>query len=226
MNYLLLAATPLFRGITQTEMESILVCLNAREREYPKKAAILRAGDTTHELGLILSGSVSIESDDLWGNKTILDHIGSGSVFAETYACIPGEALMVNVITIEPATILFLNVGTILTVCQKNCVHHTKLIRNLLSIAAQKNLNLSRRSFHTAPKSIRGRLLSYLSYQAMKQGSRDFYIPFNRQQLADYLNVDRSALSNELGKMQRENLLKINKNHFVVSEQADIIVQQ
>ena len=80
-------------------------------------------------------------------------------------------------------------------------------------------MNLSRRSFHTAPKSIRGRLLSYLSFQAMKQGSRDFYIPFNRQQLADYLNVDRSALSNELGKMQRENLLAINKNHFIVSEQ-------
>ena len=220
MNYSLLAATPLFRGITQTEIESMLICLNAREREYPKDTAILRAGDTTHELGLVLAGSVSIESDDLWGNKTVLDHIGSGCVFAETYACIQGEALMVNVITMEPTTILFLHIGKILEVCQKTCAYHTKLIRNLLSIAAQKNLNLSRRSLHTAPKSIRGRLLSYLSFQAMKQGSRDFYIPFNRQQLADYLNVDRSALSNELGKMQRENLLAINKNHFIVSEQV------
>lgn len=220
MNYKFLTTTPLFRGIMQAEIESMLICLNAREREYPKDAVILRAGDTTHELGLVLSGSVSIESDDLWGNKTILDQIGSGGVFAETYACIQGEALMINVIAVEPAAILFLSIGKVLEVCQKTCAYHTKLIRNLLSIAAQKNLNLSRRSFHTAPKSIRGRVLSYLSFQAMKQGSRDFTIPFNRQQLADYLNVDRSALSNELGKMQRENLLKINKNHFVVSEQV------
>ena len=220
MIFPLLATTPLFRGITQTEIESMLICLNAREREYPKDAAILRAGDITHELGLVLSGSVSIESDDLWGNKTILDHVASGGVFAETYACIPGEVLMVNVIAIESVTVLFLNTGKVIEVCQKTCAYHTKLIRNLLSIAAQKNLNLSRRSFHTAPKSIRGRLLFYLSFQALRQGSRDFYIPFNRQQLADYLNVDRSALSNELGKMQRENLLTINKNHFIVSEQV------
>lgn len=220
MDYSLLTTTPLFRGITQIEIEPMLVCLNAREREYPKKSLILRAGDTTHELGLVLSGDVSIESDDLWGNKTVLDHIGPGGVFAETYACIPSEALMVNVVAIEPTAVLFLNTGQVLEVCQNTCPYHTKLIRNLLSIAAQKNLNLSRRSFHTAPKSIRGRLLSYLSFQAIQQGKRDFYIPFNRQQLADYLNVDRSALSNELGKMQRDNLLKINKNHFIVSEQV------
>lgn len=222
MNYSLLTASPLFWGIAPKEIESMLICLNTREREFLKDTAILRAGDTTRELGLILAGSVSIESDDLWGNKTILDQVGSGCVFAETYACIPTEALMVNVIALEPTTVLFINTGNILGVCQKTCAYHTKLIRNLLSISAQKNLNLSRRSFHTAPKSIRGRLLSYLSFQVMKQGSRDFYISFNRQQLADYLNVDRSALSNELGKMQRENLLRINKNHFVVSEQISL----
>ncbi|WP_449290343.1 Crp/Fnr family transcriptional regulator [Oscillibacter ruminantium] len=104
--------------------------------------------------------------------------------------------------------------------CPNACGHHSKLIRNLLAISAQKNLNLSRRSLHTAPKSIRGRLVAYLSDQALRQGTRDFYIPFNRQQLADYLNVDRSALSSELGRMQREGLLTAEKNHFTMSEQS------
>lgn len=217
MNNSLLATTALFRGISHTEIESMLTCLHARKQTFQKDRTILRLGDVTDELGMVLSGGVCIENNDLWGNKTILDHVGPGSVFAETYACVLGEPLMVNVVAIEPTTILFLNIRDVLQVCAKSCAYHTKLIRNLLAIAAQKNLNLSRRSFHTAPKSIRGRLLSYLSFQSIQQGSRDFHIPFNRQQLADYLNVDRSALSNELGKMQKEKLLTINKNHFIIS---------
>jgi len=121
---------------------------------------------------------------------------------------------MVNVIAAEPTDVLFMNVGRMLQVCSNSCSHHNKLIRNLLSISAQKNLNLSRRILHTSSKRIRGRLLSYLSYQSMKRGSREFTIPFNRQQLADYLSVERSAMSNELGKMQREGLIRVDKNHF------------
>ena len=102
--------------------------------------------------------------------------------------------------------------------CPGACEYHGRLIRNLLTISAQKNLILSRRIFHTSPKSIRGRLLSYLSFQASSQGSSEFTIPFNRQQLADYLSVDRSALSNELGKMQKDGLLKVNKNHFIIRD--------
>lgn len=220
MNESLLASSPLFRGTTQEEISTMLTCLNVREKSYPKGAAILRTGDIIHELGIVMAGSVIIENDDLWGNKTILDQVGPGMVFAETYACIQGEALMVNVIAGEETDILFLDIGRILQSYSNACVYHAKLINNLLTITAQKNLRLSRRSFHTAPKSIRGRVLSYLSFQAIQQGNRSFYIPFNRQQLADYLNVDRSALSNELSKMQREGLMTIEKNHFVMSEQS------
>ena len=121
---------------------------------------------------------------------------------------------MVNVVAAESTKVLFLDMRKALQICSHACAHHNKLIRNLLSISAQKNLNLSRKIFHTSPKSIRGRLLSYLSYQAVRSGSQSFVIPFNRQQLADYLNVDRSALSNELSKMQRDGLLHVEKNHF------------
>ena len=184
---------------------------------YARGSVIYHAGDVISTVGLVLSGSVSIENDDVWGNKSILDHVRPGQVFAETYACVPGAPLMINVVAAEASDILFLDVGRILHTCSNACGFHAKLIRNLLSIASEKNLALSRRIFHTSSKSIRGRLLSFLSYQATQHGSRDFQIPFNRQQLADYLSVDRSAMSNELSKMQRDGLLKVERNHFILT---------
>lgn len=216
MNFLFLTETPLFRGITAQELEDMLACLGTDVRSYEKGQMIYRTGDVITSLGVVLSGSVLIENDDIWGNTTVLDCVGPGQIFAETYACTPDEPLMVNVVAAEPAQILFLNVGRVLHACSNACGHHTALIHNLLTLSAQKNLNLSRKIFHTSPKSIRGRLLSYLSYQSMRSGSSTFTIPFNRQQLADYLNVDRSALSNELSKMQRDGLIRVERNHFTL----------
>ena len=196
----------------------MLKCLEAREKQFQKDETIYYVGDRVSELGLVLSGSVLIENDDLWGNRSILDRIGPGQIFAETYACVPGEKLLVTVTAAEKTEVLFLNVGKILRVCTNACSFHARLIRNLLTLSAQKNLNLSRRIFHTSAKSIRGRLLSYLSWQAVKQGSREFDIPFNRQQLADYLGVDRSAVSAELGKMKREGLIQVDRSHFRMEE--------
>lgn len=216
MNYNFLANTVLFRGVTAEEAENMLACLKARREAFSRGAVICRAGDTVQSMGLVLSGSVNIENDDVWGNKSIIENIGAGEVFAETYACLPEEPMLVNVVAAEETEVLFLNTDRLLKTCPESCVHHEKLIRNLLSASAQKNLILSRRIFHTASKTIRGRLLSYLSFQAVLQGSCRFMIPFNRQQLADYLGVDRSALSNELGKMKREGLIEFHKNYFVI----------
>ena len=214
MNFFNLSKTALFRGSTAEETEKILKCMGAEEKHYKKEAIISHMGDTMTSLGIVVSGSVLIENDDIWGNRSILDHIGPGQIFAETYACVPGEKLMVNVTAAEDTVILFLNVGRIIRTCPNSCVYHSKLIRNLLSISAQKNLNLSRRIFNTSSKTIRGRLLSYLSDQAVQRGEQQFDIPFNRRQLADYLGVDRSAMSNELSKMQRDGLIRVERNHF------------
>ena len=214
MDYIFLSKTVLFRGASPEEVKSMLECLNAEKRKYQRGSVVYHAGDVVSSLGLVLSGSVSIENDDVWGNKSILDKVGPGQVFAETYACVPGAPLMITVVAAEAAEILFLDISRVLGICSNACGFHGKLIRNLLSISSQKNLNLSRRIFHTSSKSIRGRLLSYLSFQATQHGSRDFEIPFNRQQLADYLSVDRSAMSNELSKMQRDGLLCVDRNHF------------
>lgn len=213
-----LSKTKLFQGVSQKEAESMLDCLQGEEKFYQKGEMILRMGDTVSSLGMVLSGSVMIENDDIWGNRSILDQVGPGQVFAETYACVPDEKLMVNVVAAADARILFLNTERVIRTCSRSCPFHGMLIKNLLAISAQKNLKLSRRIFHTSPKTIRGKLLSYLSDQAVKWGRSEFDILFNRQQLADYLCVDRSAMSKELGKMQKEGLIKVKKNHFTMLE--------
>lgn len=218
MDYSRIAGTELFAGATPAETESMLGCLGAEQRDYPRGSVLYRMGEPVTSLGLVLSGSVNIESIDLWGNRSILDSIGPGQVFAETYTCLPQEPLMVDVTAAEDCRVLFLGTARILQTCPSACAHHSRLIRNLMAISARKNLALSRKILHTTPKTIRGRLISYLSFQAAQQGGRRFDIPFNRQQLADYLGVDRSALSGELSRMQADGLLTFRKNHFELRE--------
>lgn len=218
MNTLFLSHTPLFQGIREEEMQTLLHCLNAREHTYKKDEVILSAGTSVNEIGLILSGSVNIVVNFYWGNSHIFGHIGKGQVFAENYAAIPHKELLCDVVAAEETEVLFLNMHNLLTTCNKACSFHTRIIHNLFRISANKNLNLSSRMMHTASKSIRGRLLSYLSEQALEQGSVHFTIPFDRQQLADYLAVDRSAMSNELSKMQKDGLITYHKNEFTLNE--------
>ena len=204
-----LTQTSLFSGISQADLSSLLSCLAAVERRYSKGAVILAEGEPTQWMGLVLEGRAIISCADVWGKSSILGFAEPGAVFGEAYACVPGEALLISVCAAEETRVLFLNVGKLLTVCGNACPFHARLIRNLLSISAGKNLQLSRRIFHTTPKSIRGRLQSYFSECAKKSGSLTFKLPFNRQQLADYLGVDRSAMSSELSKMQRDGLIQV-----------------
>ncbi|MCI2046848.1 MAG: Crp/Fnr family transcriptional regulator [Faecalibacterium sp.] len=216
MHYFALSDTMLFHGTTEKEAEAMLACLGSYTKRYEKGELIYRCGETAEALGLVLSGSVLIESDDLWGNNSLLGRVKAGQIFAETYACIPGEPMLVNVSACEKTEILFLNTSRLFAACENACAYHSRLIQNLAQIFAQKNLGLSRRILHTSAKTIRGRLLSYLSEQAKITGHCQFTIPFNRQQLADYLSVDRSALSNELSKMQREGVISYHKNSFAL----------
>lgn len=209
-----LAKTELFQGISPEEITSILPCLNTRKVRYQKNDVIFFAGSNIHEVGLVLSGSVNIIVDFYWGNSHIFGHFEEGELFAENYAAIPNMELPVSVLAAEDCEILFMDMQKMIHTCQKTCSPHQRLSQNLLMISARKNIHLSSRMMHTASKSIRGRLLSYLSEQAKLHGSNKFRIPFNRQQLADYLAVDRSAMSNELSKMQKEGLIQFHKNEF------------
>ncbi len=211
-----LSNTQMFRGLGEEEITSLLGCLNAGKRSYKKGEIILSEGSITENVGIVLSGMAMITCSDIWGNASLLGEVSPGSVFAEVYACIPGQPMLVTVAAVEDTSVLFMNVGRVLTACTNACPFHARLAQNLLTICAHKSLRLSQRIQHTSSKSIRGRLMSYFSECAKRSGSNSFFIPYNRQQLADYLNVERSTMCNELSKMQREGVIEYEKNYILL----------
>ncbi len=224
MNYGFLSETKLFGGIKAEEIKEALDCLSAYEKSFKKGEIIYRTGQTVTDMGLVEEGSVNITVNLYWGSSIILGNIEKGKIFAETYAAVSGKEMLCDAVAAEDCRVLFINVGKLLNVCKSTCGFHQKIIHNLLRISAMKNLNLSARMLHTAPKTIRGRLISYFSQMAAETGSREFTIPFSRQELADYIGVDRSALSAELSKMQKDGILTYRKNKFKLNKNADLIV--
>ena len=194
--------SPIFKDITESEISEMTAAGFLRARKFRKNSFIYHVTDIVHEIGIVASGQVTIEYIDLWGNKAIMSNITPGHVFAETYA-LTGEPLMVDAVASETSVILFLDMNKLMNSQFEN-THCKDTILN----------NLSNRIFCTSPKTIRERLLIYLSNESRKAGSQEFVIPFDRQQLADYLNVDRSALSKELGRMRDEGLITFRKNVF------------
>ena len=201
-----MTSSHLFRDIAPADLASLLDCLDARERAYEKGAWLLRRGEWTDRLGLVLSGTVHILREDFWGSRSIVGLAGPGEIFAESYA-LAGEPLEVSVLAASDARVLFLRVETALTGCGQ-------LTRNLTALLAEKNLTLTRKMRHMARRTTREKLLSYLSAQALRSGGPEFDIPMDRQQLADYLAVDRSAMSAALAKLRDEGVLAFRQNHF------------
>ncbi len=209
-------SAPLFSGVSEAVLTAILACLKAEKKDFPKEAFVLRAGDTAESIGLVLTGTVLVIQEDIWGNRNILSKAGPGQTFAVAYACAPGSRLNVSVVAETPVTVLFLNVKRILTVCPSACSYHSRIIRNLLGELAGKNLQFSEKLTHVGQRSTRSKIMSYLSAEAQRLGTYELDIPFSRQQLADYLGVERSGLSQELGKMKKDGLLDYRKSHFVL----------
>lgn len=212
----ILASSKLFRQMNASEIDSILHCLSAVESTYKKGEYLLSTGDSLSSIGLVLSGSIHIIKEDYWGNRTILSELKAGEIFGEAFACASPNSLSVNVVAISDCKILFLNVARLLSTCSSVCVYHSRLIQNLLFTLAEKNIILAGKIEHLSQRKLRDKLLSYLSEQSKKQRSASFTIPFSRQELADYLCVDRSALSSELGKLKKEGFLDYRKNQFTL----------
>lgn len=204
---------PVLKGLNPDDIQQLRKYRCMREKQYKKDEVIFRAGDRTEELGIVLEGDVLIENIDLWDNMTILSSIGTGGVFAETYALLD-EPLQVDAVAGSDCSILLIRIRYLMQPQFAASPWQHTLFQNMLAIANYKNLTLSRRIFCTASKRVRDRLLTYLSGIAIETGRTEFDIPFNRQQLADYLNLDRSALSRELCLMRDEGLLSFHKNHF------------
>ncbi|MDO5044669.1 MAG: Crp/Fnr family transcriptional regulator [Coriobacteriia bacterium] len=215
-----LTSTNLFRGMQPSEIDTALSTLGAHKKTFKKGDHVLHAGEPTKTFGLVLSGSVTVENTDIWGNTTVLSHIEAGKLFAETYALAQDEPMLVNVLANEECKILFIQASKLYAAAESMEVWALRLVKNLLKISFNKNLMLSLRNFHTSPKTIRARIMSYLNSEAIKRGAKEFDIPFDRQQLAHYLNVERSALSKELGKMQKEGLITTKRSHCIIHKHA------
>lgn len=194
----------------------MMSCLDMKVKDFPKDAFVLRSGETVKSTGLVLSGSVLIVQNDIWGTRNILSKAGSGKTFATAFACTPGSKLNVDVIAETPVTVMFLTINRILNVCPSACAHHNRVIRNVLGELAEKNLHFGEKLEHMGQRTARSKIMSYLSAEAQRFGTYEFDIPFSRQQLADYLGEERSGLSSELGKMRRDGLIGFHKNRFVL----------
>ena len=214
----LLCASPLFRGIPERALLPMLRCLSPREGRYQRGEFLLLAGEPVREMGLILSGEAILFTEDYWGNRNILSSLQAGDLFAEVFACNPGFPAQVSVEAAGEVSVLWLDGGKVLAPCCSGCTFHLALIRRLFEMVTKKNLLLTEKMNCLTRRTTREKLLSYLSQCARKAGSSTFSIPFNRQQLADYLSVDRSAMSSELSKLREEGILSFEKNRFALKE--------
>lgn len=215
-DYGILLRSPLFAGISEEELGSMLTCLSAEKKACRKNEYLLRQGDTVDFVGLVLTGSVNVLKDDYWGNRNIVAVIPPGHTFAESYACVPGAPLSVSAQATQETLILRMNIHRVLTTCPSACAFHARLIENLIALLASKNLLMNEKLTYLSQRTTREKLLSYLSASSQRAGNAHFVIPFDRQELADFLSVDRSALSAELSRMQRDGILTYHKNEFTL----------
>lgn len=204
----------LFAGIRVDEIQPMLSCLQAVERKYPRGAYIFHTGEEVRALALLVRGTAHIQKEDFWGNRSLLASLAAGDIFAEAYAMPGSGAMRSDVVAVESCTVLLMDVERVLSRCTNSCAFHARLTENLFVLLAEKNRILARKADYLAQRTTRQRLLVYLSEQAQRAGSAEFTIPFNRQQLADFLSVERSAMSAELSRMQAEGLLETERSWF------------
>lgn len=206
----------LFSGIEEQNLEALLGCLGARPQRYGKGEAILREGDPANHLGIVLGGSVQVVREDYYGNRSIMAKLGPTDMFAEAFACADVPAIPVSVIALEATEALLIDAHRITCPCQNACSFHSQLINNMIRILATKNLLCNRKIEVTSKRSTREKLMTYLMLRAKETNSNSFSIPFDRQELADYLEVDRSGLSSEISKLRKEGVLTSEKNQFTL----------
>ena len=212
----ILKRTQLFSGVSDTEISAMLNCLQAKLLTFQKGDYVFREGERIDNITVLVKGKLLVQHDDFWGNRNIINVIRVGEMFGEAYVAPESGSLLNDVIAEEDSAVIFFDVRRILTVCSTVCRFHSMVIQNLFFAISEKNRKLVQKIGHMSKRSTRAKLLSYLSEEAKRQNSSHFTIPFTRQQLADFLCVDRSAMSNELCKMRDEGLLQFAKNQFIL----------
>lgn len=209
-----LKGSKLFANVSEDEILAMLACLDAKERHYKEGEYVFRQGETVDSVSVLAEGALLMQADDYWGNRSIITSVSPGELFGQAY--LAGEAIMNDVAAAKDSTVVFFDAKRVLTTCSSACPFHNQVIRNLFFALSETNLRLVTKLGHIQKRTTREKLMSYLSLMAKKAGSNSFTIPFNRQELADFLSVDRSAMSAELCRMRDEGLLRFNKSSFTL----------
>ena len=212
----ILKKCPLFSDIREEDLPVMLGCLGAKVEFFDKKYTILAEGSPANRIGIVLSGAVQVTQVDYFGNRSILSELGVSEVFGEAFACAESGAIPVSVIASEPCEIMLLSSEHVLRTCSNHCAFHSRLIYNLMRDLAEKTIQFHQRIEITSKRSTREKLMAYLLMLVKREGRAEIEIPFDRQELADYLEVDRSGLSAEISKLRREGVLDCHKNRFVL----------
>lgn len=212
---------PLFDGIEREHLSGMLDCLGARRMTYRKGNVIYPEGSCVRDVGILLAGQIQLIRTDYYGNRSIVMSIRPGQLFAESFACAKISKLPVSVVSAEDCEVLWLDCRRVMTSCQNACAFHSRIIYNLLQIVSEKNLALHRKALITSKRTTREKLMTYLMLEAKQAGKADITIPYDRQGLADYLEVDRSGLSGEMSKMKKEGLLDYYKSEFRLLKMPD-----
>ena len=210
----ILKKTKLFAAVSEEEINTMLSCLDARLHTYKKGEYIFRQGEHVKHITVLVAGEAHVQQDDYWGKRTIVNRIAVGEMFGEAYIAPESGALLNDVVAIDDCAVIFFDVRRIITVCSAACRFHSMVVQNLFLAISEKNRMLVQKLEHISKRTTREKLISYLSEEAKRQNSAYFTIPFNRQQLADFLAVDRSAMSNELCKLRDAGFLEFEKNQF------------
>ena len=206
--FAILSRCPLFAGVVPEEMGLMLNCLGAREREIPKGEPVFLEGDPAGFIGVALEGAVQVVRDDYYGTRSVLTVIQPGEIFGEAFSCAGVETMPVSAFALKGSKILWLDCKRMLTVCSNACQFHNRMVANLLQAVARKNLALSRKIQFMSQRTTKEKIMAYLLDQAKAQGSSEFTIPHDRQALADFLGVERSAMSAEIGKLKKAGILE------------------
>ena len=210
------ARCPVFLGIDEKNIAFLLNCLEAKKKSYEKDEVIFAAGDSLDKVGIVVKGSVQIVRDDIYGNRTITANLGESDIFGEVFACLKIKEMPISVVSSTESEILYVNFFKVINVCNNDCAFYSILIGNMMKILAQKNYFLTEKLEIVTARNIRDKIWTYFLAQKMTAKKNTFTIPFNRQELADFLSVNRSALSRELSSMKDEGLIDFEKNKFTI----------
>lgn len=216
----ILMGMSLFEDIKPNEMDTILKCLGAKKTIFKKNKIIVTPGDRIGSFGIVLSGTVQILKEDVSGRQVILTALTSGDTFAEVFVCAGIKKSPVTVMAVTEAEVMFIDYSRVVHSCTNACEFHSQLIQNMLKVLAQKNLLMNRKISFLTLKGMRQKIASFLLAETENTGKEEFYIPYSRSELADFLNVDRSAMSRELSRMKEEGLINFSRNSFKILDKT------